>query len=137
MSGVFSPTRAKIDKRTLRTDKWWLEPLLTFSVLISFVIYATFRAFENDNYFVKEIRTEKVSSGSNHHLSVRNVRLSILARVGEKTPDICNSPDTAYGFGLKITLGNCALAGNISLGVAMRRGYELTHIGSNWPIHGN
>jgi hypothetical protein len=49
MSGVFSPTRAKIDKRTLRTDKWWLEPLLTFSVLISFVIYATFRAFENDN----------------------------------------------------------------------------------------
>jgi hypothetical protein len=54
MSGVFSPTRAKIDKRTLRTDKWWLEPLLTFSVLISFVIYATFRAFENDNYFVKD-----------------------------------------------------------------------------------
>ena len=54
MSGVFSPTRAKIDKRTLRTDKWWLEPLLTFSVLISSVIYATFRAFENDNYFVKD-----------------------------------------------------------------------------------
>jgi hypothetical protein len=54
MSGVFSPTRAKIDKRTLRTDKWWLQPLLTFSVLISFVIYATFRAFENDNYFVKD-----------------------------------------------------------------------------------
>jgi hypothetical protein len=54
MSGVFSPTRAKIDKRTLRTDKWWIQPLLTFSVLISFVIYATFRAFENDNYFVKE-----------------------------------------------------------------------------------
>jgi hypothetical protein len=54
MSGVFSPTRAKIDKRTLRTDKWWLEPLLTFSVLISFVIYATFRAFENKYYFVKE-----------------------------------------------------------------------------------
>ena len=54
MSGVFSPTRAKIKERTLRTDKWWLEPLLTFSVLISFVIYATFRAFENKYYFVKE-----------------------------------------------------------------------------------
>ena len=51
MSGVFSPTRAKIKERTLRTDKWWLQPLLTFSVLISFVIYATFRAFENDNYY--------------------------------------------------------------------------------------
>ena len=54
MSGVFSPTRAKIKERTLRTDKWWIQPLLTFGVLISFVIYATFRAFENDNYFSKE-----------------------------------------------------------------------------------
>ena len=54
MSGVFSPTRAKITERTLRTDKWWLQPLLTFGVLFSFVIYATFRAFENKNYFVEE-----------------------------------------------------------------------------------
>ena len=54
MSGVFSPTRAKINERTLRTDKWWLQPLITFGVLISFVIYATFRAFENKYYFVKE-----------------------------------------------------------------------------------
>jgi hypothetical protein len=54
MSGVFSPTRAKIKERTLRTDKWWIQPLITFGVLISFVIYATFRAFENDNYFSKE-----------------------------------------------------------------------------------
>ena len=51
MSGVFSPTRAKIKERTLRTDKWWIQPLVTFGVLISFVIYATFRAFENDNYY--------------------------------------------------------------------------------------
>jgi len=51
MSGVFSPTRAKIKERTLRTDKWWLQPLMTFGVLFSFVIYATFRAFENANYY--------------------------------------------------------------------------------------
>jgi len=51
MSGVFSPTRAKIKERTLRTDKWWLQPLVTFGVLISFVIYATFRAFEGANYY--------------------------------------------------------------------------------------
>ena len=50
MSGVFSPTRAKIKERTLRTDKWWLEPAITFGVLFSFVIYATFRAFEGANY---------------------------------------------------------------------------------------
>jgi len=51
MSGVFSPTRAKIKERTLRTDKWWLEPAITFGVLFSFVIYATFRAFEGANYY--------------------------------------------------------------------------------------
>ena len=51
MSGVFSPTRAKIKERTLRTDKWWLQPLVTFGVLFSFIIYATFRAFENANYY--------------------------------------------------------------------------------------
>jgi len=55
MSGVFSPTRAKIKERTLRTDKWWLQPLLTFGVLISFVIYATFRAFEGDNYYAEDL----------------------------------------------------------------------------------
>jgi hypothetical protein len=51
MSGVFSPGRAKIKERTLRTDKWWLEPAITFGVLFSFIIYATFRAFENANYY--------------------------------------------------------------------------------------
>ena len=55
MSGVFSPTRAKIKERTLRTDKWWLEPAITFGVLFSFVIYATFRAFEGANYFVEPL----------------------------------------------------------------------------------
>ena len=55
MSGVFSPTRAKIKERTLRTDKWWLQPLATFGVLISFVVYATFRAFENANYYVDHL----------------------------------------------------------------------------------
>jgi len=50
-TGVFSSTRAKISQRTLRTDKWWIQPLLIFSVLILFIIYATFRAFENNHYF--------------------------------------------------------------------------------------
>jgi len=51
-TGVFSEGRAKIAERTLRTDKWWLQPLITFGVLISFIIYATWRAFENNYYFV-------------------------------------------------------------------------------------
>ena len=48
MAGVFSPGRAKIDVKTLRTDRWWLQPTITVAVLVLFIIYATFRAFEGD-----------------------------------------------------------------------------------------
>jgi len=54
-TGVFSASRAKIKERTLRTDRWWLQPAITFSVLFSFVIYATFRAFENKFYFAEPL----------------------------------------------------------------------------------
>jgi hypothetical protein len=36
--------------QTLRKDNWWAGPLVTFLVLSSFVVYATWRAFEN-KYF--------------------------------------------------------------------------------------
>jgi hypothetical protein len=55
MSGVFSPGRAKIKERTLRTDKWWIQPAITFGVLFSFIIYATIRAFENANYYAEPL----------------------------------------------------------------------------------
>jgi hypothetical protein len=35
---------------TLRKDAWWAGPLATFTVLASFIVYATFRAFENKYY---------------------------------------------------------------------------------------
>ena len=35
---------------TLRRDSWWLGPALTVAILGSFIVYATFRAFENANY---------------------------------------------------------------------------------------
>jgi len=47
-----------LEKRTLRTDRWWVEPALTFIVLTLFIIYATFRTFENQFY------------SSTHHLPV-------------------------------------------------------------------
>ncbi len=54
-TGIFSSTRAKITERTLRTDKWWLEPAITVAVLVSFIIYSTFRAFEADYYFTEPL----------------------------------------------------------------------------------
>jgi hypothetical protein len=51
--GVAGPTRARIEARTLRTDRWWLAPLTTFVVFTGFVIFATYRAFAGDHFFVE------------------------------------------------------------------------------------
>jgi hypothetical protein len=48
-----APRRAAIEARTLRTDRWWVQPLLTVVALVLFIIYATFRAFQNAHYFAE------------------------------------------------------------------------------------
>src|ERR1700760_1125487 len=51
-SGVFSPTRAQLPERTLRTDRWWLPPLVTNLGFLAFILYATTRAFWGSSYWV-------------------------------------------------------------------------------------
>jgi hypothetical protein len=46
--------RAQIAARTLRTDRWWLPPLLNIVGLGAWVVYATVRAFMQNWYFVPE-----------------------------------------------------------------------------------
>lgn len=53
-TGVFSPSRAQIPQRTLRTDRWWQSPLIVDLGFAAFVIYATVRAFLQNNYYVAE-----------------------------------------------------------------------------------
>jgi hypothetical protein len=43
--------RARIAARTLRRDRWWVAPLVTVAVLVAFIAYSTFRAFQNKYYF--------------------------------------------------------------------------------------
>ena len=52
-TGVRSAGRARIDARTLRQDRWWLAPLVTFVVFSAFVVYATWRAFSGEFYYSK------------------------------------------------------------------------------------
>ena len=40
------------DKPTLRQDSWWVEPVVTVTVLTAFVVYSTWAAFINKNYYV-------------------------------------------------------------------------------------
>jgi len=51
VTGVGHPGRALITARTLRTDRYWVQPLITFSVLFAFIVYATIRAFWNGAYY--------------------------------------------------------------------------------------
>ncbi|MFI9507438.1 hypothetical protein [Nocardia sp. NPDC052566] len=53
-TGVFSKTRARITERTLRTDRWWVPPLITVVGLAAFVIYATIRAYVRTAYWVDD-----------------------------------------------------------------------------------
>jgi hypothetical protein len=52
-NGAHPPRRAAIAARTLRTDRWWLQPLLTVLALLAFVVYSSFRAFQNAHYFAE------------------------------------------------------------------------------------
>ncbi len=45
-------TRGGPDTTTLRRDHWWLQPAVTFSVLTSFVVYSSWAAFVNKDYYV-------------------------------------------------------------------------------------
>jgi hypothetical protein len=45
--------RAPIRERTLRNDRWWAEPTITGAVLVSFIIYSTWAAFQNADYYAR------------------------------------------------------------------------------------
>ena len=53
MTGIATPGRARISARTLRTDRYWLQPAITFAIFMLFIVYATWRAFENANYYAE------------------------------------------------------------------------------------
>ncbi len=52
-AGVGGPTRASIGVRTLRQDRWWLYPAVTFTVFFSFIVYSSVRAFMDRDYFAE------------------------------------------------------------------------------------
>ena len=54
VGGVGSPGRAQIAERTLRVDRWWLQPLITFTLLVIWLLYALVRTSMQRYYFVEE-----------------------------------------------------------------------------------
>ena len=52
-TGVDTAGRASISEPTLRTDRWWIAPLVTFLGLMTFVVYAGARAFTQSYFFAE------------------------------------------------------------------------------------
>ncbi len=52
-NGVDTAGRASITEPTLRTDRWWIAPLVTFLGLSAFVLYGLIRTATQTNYFVE------------------------------------------------------------------------------------
>ena len=55
--GTGAPGRARLAARTLRTDRWWLQPAITVGVLVAFIVYSTIRAFENAHFYAEPYLT--------------------------------------------------------------------------------
>jgi hypothetical protein len=49
---VLGGPRGGPDVATVRQDRWWIQPVTTVSVLTAFIIYSTWAAFQNKNYYV-------------------------------------------------------------------------------------
>jgi hypothetical protein len=53
-TGVAAPGRAQIAARTLRTDRWWVQPAVTFILLLGWLLYALIRTATQQYYFVEK-----------------------------------------------------------------------------------
>jgi hypothetical protein len=53
--GRFTGPRAAITAKTLRKDRYWVEPAITVTVLLAFIVYSTIRAFQNAYYYAEPL----------------------------------------------------------------------------------
>ena len=84
-------SRAAIAAKTLRTDRWWLPPLITFVGLAAWVTYATVRVFMHKWFFVEEF----------HYLTpfyspCLTDRCGAAAEFGTPLPDFWLLPEAAF-----------------------------------------
>jgi hypothetical protein len=53
LTGVGAPGRARIDAKTLRTDRWWLSPAVQGGVLLVCVVYLTWAVLIGKDYYFR------------------------------------------------------------------------------------
>jgi hypothetical protein len=72
MAGVDVPVTRLRFGQTQRRDAWWVQPLIVFVVLSSFLIYATWAAFQNAHYsygnYLSPFYSPEIWGNSHHAL---------------------------------------------------------------------
>ncbi|MGH8987641.1 MAG: hypothetical protein ACRDXC_03455, partial [Acidimicrobiales bacterium] len=48
---VLGGLRGGPNRATLRRDRWWLQPAVTVTVLLAFIVYTTWAIFINKDYY--------------------------------------------------------------------------------------
>jgi hypothetical protein len=76
--------RAAIPERTLRRDRWWVQSVVSGSVLLAFIVYSTWAALQNSDYYARPYLSpfyspciasvcDSARAGSLHGVHVPNV----------------------------------------------------------------
>ena len=86
-------TRAAIAAPHLRTDRWWLAPAATAAGLLAFIVYSTWRAFANADYYAAPYVSPFYSPCLAEQLraDARAARTRTSSAAGGASPPRCSS----------------------------------------------
>jgi hypothetical protein len=77
---------------TRRRDWWWVEPMIVFAVFGSFVVYATWAAFQNAHY-----GAAAVLAGASDSAVPRALPLHVLLLPGRVLQGLLDGPGLVHG----------------------------------------
>ena len=76
MSTLTAPVRLTVRRfgETGRRDAWWVQPLVVFLGLSTFLVYATWAAFQGEHYTLRTVPLAVLLSGDSSVVSAQLVR---------------------------------------------------------------
>ena len=93
ITGIDAPGRAQIEAKTLRTDRWWIQPALVVLGLTAFVAYGVWRVFwGTDTYYAAPYISTVLLALPRHQLRAGRRTTSRSSATGGRCPRRCSSP---------------------------------------------
>ena len=94
ITGIDAPGRAQIEAKTLRTDRWWIQPALVVLGLTAFVAYGVWRVFwGTDTYYAAPVPLDLLLARASPPTACRARTTSARSSAaGGRCPRRCSSP---------------------------------------------